>query len=204
MKSTKYLVFVLLAIANLSLSSQESKPGIAVSEFNVEDNASSSRGVISKLQSRLKKDYTILSNAYLQLSGDVSFGEMHTINGMDTYTTTEANVTYTIKAEGLPSANLSLPIKCKGKSERDLIAKLGTTIIRDSKHYDGLAEFIDGYVEKAFGSCAGVTSAISKQLSSGHTTRAYSMLAYYDLYDGCEVDRAKQEDLIIAKHAEAP
>jgi len=179
---------------------QEAKPSLTVGKVEVENNAYAARGVKQKLESRLKKNYDVISSGYILLEVAGSFGKMHTINGMDTYTVAEASLTYTLSAEGLPNRSKTLSIKCKGTNEKDLAAKLGTTVARNRAHCDELHAFIQEYINANLGSCSKVTSAINQQLANREIAKANSLLGYYDALGNCEEAKSKSEQAILDKH----
>ena len=195
-----YIILALCLGLSVNIIAQDSSPALSITKAEVEDNTYASRGLLSKLKSRLGKNYTMTEDAYFSLSSHVSFGDIHTINGMDTYITTDADITYTLSADGIPSETFNGTVKCKAKSERDLAGKIGSCIIRDSKHCEQLSTFIDAYMEKALGTCSKVTSAINKALQDNNTMTAYTMLSYYDNITGCETVKSSQEDAIVKKH----
>ena len=193
-------VFLTLFLSSPFAYPQEAKPSLTVGQVDIENNTYAARGVKQKLVSRLKKDYEVLPSGYLTLEVTGSFGEMHTINGMDTYTVADADLTYTLSAAGLPNSSITLTIKCKGTNEKDLTAKLGTTVARNRAHYDEVHAFIQTYLQDKLGTCAAVTSAINKLLTNREIAKANSLLGYYDGLGGCEEAKSNSEQAILDKH----
>lgn len=179
---------------------QEAKPSLAVGQVEIADNAIAARGVKQKLENRLQKDYDVRSSCYITMAVTGSFGEMHTINGMDTYTVAEADLTYTLSAEGLPNSSKTLSIKCKGTNEKDLAAKLGTTMARNRAHYDAVHAFIQEYLQENLGTCPKITTIINERLANHEMAKANSLLGYYDTLGNCEEDKSKAEQAILDKH----
>jgi len=202
MKNITLYLFLLLLTFSVTSEAQSSKPALEISQVHIEDDSYAARNVSSKLKSRLKKDFTIMYEAVLKLSVDAEFGEMYTINGMDTYTTTEAGIKYTLTGDNLPTKKLELDVKCKGSNERDLKKKLGTSIIRNSKHIDALNAFIKEYVEENLGSCSQISAIIDAKLAKNEISKAYGMMGYYDYLDSCEDAKSKSEQAIEDKHAQ--
>ena len=197
---TIQIIILLWGVFHLSLEAQDNKPALSISEVSIEDDNYAAKSVVSKLTTRLKKDFTIIPQGVINLSATASFGEMHTINGMDTYTTTETDISYTISGENLPSKNMDLSLKSKGKNERDLKRKLGTSIIRDSKHIDALNTFIQEYIKENLGTCAQITSIIDAQLANNEIAKANGMIGYYDHIGSCETEKSKAEQAVEDQH----
>ncbi len=179
---------------------QEAKPSLVIGQVEIEDNAFAARGVKQKLENRLKKDYDVLSSSYITLHVTGNFGEMHTINGMDTYTVADADLTYSLSAEGLPNRSKTLSIKCKGTNEKDLATKLGTTMARDRAHYDEVHAFIQEYIQENLGTCTKITSVINERLANHEMAKANSLLGYYDALSNCQETKSNAEQAILDKH----
>lgn len=192
-------VLTILVFTNV-IYAQESKPSLAIQEITIEDNTRAAKSIKGKLSKRLKKDFTVADNGFLQLSSVVTLGDMHVINGMDTYTTSEASVDYAISAPNLPSDKISLPLKVKGKNERDLINKFGTSIIRDKKHMTALTDFLDAYLKENLTSCTQITGHINSSLADKDIAGAFGMLGYYDWMESCEDEKSKAEKSIEEGH----
>lgn len=199
----KLLILCLCCLAfNINLSSQNDKPTLSVQEVVFEDNRSVSKDFKAKLESRLKNKFLITTRGLLQLSASISLGKMHTLNGMDTYTTTDAVIEYNIEGSTLPSEKISLSLKCKGKNEKDLVKKIGLTMARDRKHNESLNEFIHSYLKKHITSCSDVSKIIKNKLSKKDISSAVSVLGYYDWLGNCEEEKGKSDKAIMDKHSQ--
>lgn len=198
----KYILTLGFLFCSSFIFCQDSGPALSLGNINIEDDRYAAKSVKSKLTSRLKKDFSITEGAFFVLTTNATFGKMHVINGMDSYTTSEVVMTYKIDAEGVQSEDIDLVIKCKGKSEKDLKSKLGTSIIRDSKHYEKLEMFINSFMEKSLTNCSTVSTIVQKQLDENDYIKAYSLLSYYDMIQTCESEKEKMEEAIVNSHTE--
>ncbi len=197
-RSLALTIFILFA--STTTYAQETKPSLSIHDVTIEDNTRAAKSIKGKLSKRLKKSYLVTDNGFLKLSAIVTLGDMHVINGMDTYTTTEATVDYAVSAPDLPSDKISLPLKVKGRNERDLVSKMGTSIIRDKKHITALTDFLEAYLKEHLKSCSQITSHINSSLTDKEIATAFSMLGYYDWIGGCEAEKSKAEKSIEEAH----
>ena len=188
-------ILVLLIILSAScIQAQSLKPAISVGQVSVDGEVSSALN--SKLTKRLGSNYQVLTDTYVTLSADATLGKVSTINGMDTYATTDADVTYRVKVGPTSYNPITITTKCKGNSERDLRYKIGSSIVRDRNHVEQLEEYISEAISKSLGSCSAISKEIDSAIAKKNSNQAYGLLGYFDV-DECASQLDQYEDKIL-------
>ena len=185
----------------LTLVAQTSNPALFIHEVNFEDNTRVENATLKQVKKRLAKNFQHQHSAFIRLNMDITLGKMHTINGMDTYTVSDTDITYTVgDKEFLKTEQLSMSIKVKGTNERELIQKVGTSIIRDREHCDQLITFIKSFMDKTLGDCNKLEQLVTASIDKGEQAEAYSLLGYFGRDEMCQTKRLAMEVQLINKH----
>lgn len=197
MKILLSLFFSLFSITISLSQSGQAKPAIMVGDVTVEGNNLVVRDLAIKTSSLLEKNFYVADKAALKLEVAAIPGKIHVINGMDSYTTSDVEVNYTIVLKGFKAQSKTITVKCKGKNERDLQRKIGTTILRNKKSRTTVIAFIDEYIASHLKDCATVTSIINQQIDENEPALSYASLAYYNLVEGCSDIAQEKENKIL-------
>ncbi len=185
----------------IKLVAQTSSPALFIQEVNFEDKTRVENAISKQLKKRLAKNFQHQYSAYIRLKMNITLGKMHTINGMDTYTVSDAEITYTVgDKDFLKTEQLSLPIKVKGTNERELIQKVGTSIIRDREHCDKLINFVQTFINETLGDCNSLEQLVTATIKKGEQAEAYSLLGYFGTDEMCQAKRLAMEEQLINKH----
>ncbi len=201
-------LFFSLILTTIGLSqSDPAKPAITIGNVTVTDNNSIVRDLTLKTSTLLSKNFFVTENAALALAVVATPGKAYTINGMDSYTTSDVQVDYTIMLEGRESQTKTITVKCKSNRKKDLYRKIGTTILRDKKNREAVISFVEEYLTGHLSNCSAVTAIVDRQTNENEPARAYASLAYYDLAGGCpDIAQAKEDkilDAIAAKNCKS-
>ncbi len=197
MKLLFSLVFSFVSFATSFSQTDQAKPAIMIGNVTIEGNDSEVRDLKSKTIALLRKDFYVTDKAALKLEVVATPGKAYTINGMDSYTTSDVEVKYTTSLKGIKSQSKIITVKCKGKNEQDLQRKIGVTILRNKKSRAEVITFVNEYIAAHLNGCSSVTSIIDQQINENELSSAYASLAYYDLVDGCSDIAQDKENKIL-------